>query len=251
MRCRSVVLTLLARPSVLWLALPARHADRRLPPGAIRSHRIERSRLRGIAGLILIVLLAGAVLGAMTLVRRIHSRCSCGRLRSGSCWLDDIATAGLLAAYGAGVLPGLALALDGIYGRPFCQPTHSTTGVARSRIGMLAGVLALNLAAPRFWCRYLCPLGALYGFLARVAPFRLVIGPECKHCGRCVAECKVAAIAPRLCGSIRPIAWTASPVAICVRSERSGSRRRCRLADFNPSRRRRPRRSSGWESLAS
>ena len=34
------------------------------------------------------------------------------------------------------------------------------------------GILALNWMAPRFWCRYLCPLGALLALPARVAFWR-------------------------------------------------------------------------------
>ena len=37
-------------------------------------------------------------------------------------------------------------------------------------LGLLfLGVIALNAVADRFWCRYLCPLGALLGLLSKVA----------------------------------------------------------------------------------
>ena len=32
---------------------------------------------------------------------------------------------------------------------------------------LFAGVLALNVVRPRFWCRYLCPLGTLMGLVSR------------------------------------------------------------------------------------
>ena len=33
---------------------------------------------------------------------------------------------------------------------------------------LFLGILALNLLTDRFWCRYLCPLGALLGLLSKV-----------------------------------------------------------------------------------
>ncbi len=64
-------------------------------------------------------------------------------------------------------------------------------------IGALAlAVLALNLLRPRFWCRVLCPLGALLGVVARFGALRLrhVGGEEgCDDCGRCQLSCPGAA----------------------------------------------------------
>jgi polyferredoxin/formate hydrogenlyase subunit 6/NADH:ubiquinone oxidoreductase subunit I len=56
------------------------------------------------------------------------------------------------------------------------------------------GILALNLLAHRFWCRYLCPLGALLGILSKVSVFRPVIGDACNHCSRCAQVCRPGAI---------------------------------------------------------
>ncbi len=48
-----------------------------------------------------------------------------------------------------------------------------------------AGLLAVAaLVNRRLWCRFVCPLGALYGLLGRVAPLRLRIA-GCSRCGRC------------------------------------------------------------------
>lgn len=55
-------------------------------------------------------------------------------------------------------------------------------------------ILALNALADRFWCRYLCPLGALLGLLSRVAILRLVVGAACNHCTRCALQCRLGAI---------------------------------------------------------
>lgn len=56
------------------------------------------------------------------------------------------------------------------------------------------GILALNLLAHRFWCRYLCPLGALLGFFAKFSIFRPMIGSACTSCSRCAQVCRPGAI---------------------------------------------------------
>ncbi|HSB65583.1 MAG TPA: 4Fe-4S binding protein [Anaerolineales bacterium] len=56
------------------------------------------------------------------------------------------------------------------------------------------GIIALNLFAHRFWCRYLCPLGALLGWLSKISVFRPVIGNACTECTRCAITCKPGAI---------------------------------------------------------
>jgi ferredoxin len=44
-------------------------------------------------------------------------------------------------------------------------------------------VIGLNLALPRFFCRFVCPLGALFGLLSRFTPWRL--GKTADTCGDC------------------------------------------------------------------
>jgi ferredoxin len=56
-------------------------------------------------------------------------------------------------------------------------------------------LILLSLFARRLWCTYLCPLGALYGLLARIPLFRLRIA-ACSSCGRCDRCPTEAAIYP-------------------------------------------------------
>ncbi len=60
---------------------------------------------------------------------------------------------------------------------------------------VFVGVVALNWIAPRFWCRYLCPLGALLGLVSKVSVFRRVVAEDCKDCGICSSRCPTGTIA--------------------------------------------------------
>ncbi len=55
-------------------------------------------------------------------------------------------------------------------------------------------LLFLNRIRPRFWCRFLCPLGALLGLFSRFSLLRLDKAEEkCTGCGRCTRHCQGAA----------------------------------------------------------
>ncbi len=57
-------------------------------------------------------------------------------------------------------------------------------------VGIFALLLLLNLYRPRFWCRYVCPLGALLGFAAKFSPGGFVRDEsKCTNCGLCTASC--------------------------------------------------------------
>jgi len=54
-------------------------------------------------------------------------------------------------------------------------------------------ILALNLWERRFWCKYLCPLGALLGILSRYALLHRSVSEGCNSCGVCAHTCQGAA----------------------------------------------------------
>ncbi len=60
---------------------------------------------------------------------------------------------------------------------------------------VFAAVVALNWIAPRFWCRYLCPLGAVYALQAKIAWLRPRAVRDCDHCAVCMKVCPAGAIA--------------------------------------------------------
>lgn len=60
--------------------------------------------------------------------------------------------------------------------------------------GIFLSIIGLNLAAPRFWCRNLCPLGALLGFLGKFSLLKVKIEEGCSGCSHCLTVCPTGAI---------------------------------------------------------
>ena len=57
-------------------------------------------------------------------------------------------------------------------------------------IAIFAVLLLLNAWRPRFWCRHVCPLGALLGVAARAMPGGVVRDRgKCTDCGLCNRDC--------------------------------------------------------------
>lgn len=57
-------------------------------------------------------------------------------------------------------------------------------------MGTLAGSLLGMVVVARFWCRYLCPMGAILAFFNRASFFGLRLSQEkCTRCGLCKAAC--------------------------------------------------------------
>jgi polyferredoxin/formate hydrogenlyase subunit 6/NADH:ubiquinone oxidoreductase subunit I len=53
--------------------------------------------------------------------------------------------------------------------------------------------LLLNLIIPRFYCRFICPLGALFGIINKLSIFRITkINSKCNNCKICNAVCQGA-----------------------------------------------------------
>lgn len=76
---------------------------------------------------------------------------------------------------------------------PFRQMVYHT---AIASAAILAVIFALELVARRFWCRYLCPLGAGLGLLARPSLVKRLPVRVCKNCGSCATDCRMGALSP-------------------------------------------------------
>jgi polyferredoxin len=51
-------------------------------------------------------------------------------------------------------------------------------------------ILGLNLLEKRFWCKYLCPLGAFLGLLSRFSILKRSVSEGCTECGACATVCQ-------------------------------------------------------------
>lgn len=61
---------------------------------------------------------------------------------------------------------------------------------------MLIVIIGLNSLGRRFWCRNLCPLGALLAALSRFSLVRRKVDDRCVKCARCIPDCKMGAVQP-------------------------------------------------------
>lgn len=60
------------------------------------------------------------------------------------------------------------------------------------KIGILAALLLLSVVVYRPFCRYLCPLGAVYGLFNPIAFHRYKVDEDkCTKCGACQKTCKM------------------------------------------------------------
>ncbi|MCK4237293.1 MAG: 4Fe-4S binding protein, partial [Candidatus Krumholzibacteria bacterium] len=91
-------------------------------------------------------------------------------------------------------IPLISPALDSLYSSMIGTVLAFEQPVFRQGAFMalvFAIILGLNLLAPRFWCRYLCPLGALLGLIGskQIAARVDVDVRKCTSCGRCSVTC--------------------------------------------------------------
>lgn len=60
------------------------------------------------------------------------------------------------------------------------------------KLGILIAVVILCLFCHRFFCKALCPLGAIYGLLNKISLYHLHLEKEkCVGCGKCTSACKM------------------------------------------------------------
>ena len=87
----------------------------------------------------------------------------------------------------AGTLEGAV----GLLANPANEGLFSMLGALfTGKFVIMVAVLTACVFIYRAFCRFLCPLGAIYGLFARVAVIGVKVQPTaCVGCGRCVARC--------------------------------------------------------------
>lgn len=63
-------------------------------------------------------------------------------------------------------------------------------------VTLFLSILVANLFDSRFWCKTHCPLGALYGILARFSWLNRKINDKCINCKKCETVCPMDTIDP-------------------------------------------------------
>ena len=121
---------------------------------------------------------------------------------------------------------------------------HFFTRIGTVTLVTLVALLMLSIIFRNFWCRYLCPYGALMGILSlfsptavtrqpatctsclkcnRVCPSHLpvhqktkVFSPECSGCLDCVSTCPAAGTLSMKTAGLGPRSWPAPKLAMAV-----------------------------------
>ena len=149
----------------------------------------------GVKHSLLVLTLFSALFGSLTLLLldplTLFVRTIAVVIQPGLQWLVSALEQGL---YRTEVLAGTADMLDSLlrplllsYRQPYVR------GLWPAAL-LFAAVLLLNRIAPRFWCRYLCPLGSLLGLVSKLSWIKRRVNPSCIGCGACERGCQMDAI---------------------------------------------------------
>jgi polyferredoxin len=110
--------------------------------------------------------------------------------------VDQLVTAAESTLYRIAALRPAISGFDGLVRSKVLPPEPAFYRYTLLYAGVFLGVILLNLIARRFWCRYLCPLGALLGFLSKVAVVRREVNTQCEQCDACARDCPTGTIQP-------------------------------------------------------
>lgn len=165
------------------------------------------------------------------------------RTLSVSVWpaVDQLVTAAEFTLYGIPMLRPAISAFDGLVRPKMLPPEPTFYRYTLLYAGVFVSVVLLNLAASRFWCRYLCPLGGALGLLSKVAILRREVNDRCEECEACARVCPTGTIQPQKGYASDPGECTMclECLAVCPYSavEFTAHRSLAELQPYDPSRR--------------
>lgn len=90
----------------------------------------------------------------------------------------------------------MALVFNNVMVFPYFEPFGTLFFLSGSAIlfAILAAILLACVVVPRFYCRYVCPLGAALGVVSIISPLRIKRVPQCTVCTVCEHACPTGAI---------------------------------------------------------
>ncbi|MBI2906575.1 MAG: 4Fe-4S binding protein [Chloroflexi bacterium] len=146
---------------------------------------------------ILLTILAAALFANLTLMF-LDPLTLVFRTLTVSVWpsVDQLVTSMEAALYQASFLRPALSAFESLVRPKILPPDAAFYRFAWLYAAIFAGIVLLNLVAQRFWCRYLCPLGALLGLLSKVAIVRRQVTGKCDQCNACAQVCPTGTIQP-------------------------------------------------------
>jgi polyferredoxin len=105
--------------------------------------------------------------------------------------------------------------------------------ISRTSLIVIGSLVVLSVVIRNFWCRYLCPYGALLGIASLLSVFKIKRNPtSCIDCGKCARVCpsaikvdKIETVVSDECTACLGC-LDACPVAATLELKMTGSRRR-------------------------
>ncbi len=193
-------------------------------------------RWRTVKNWLLLLILTAAIFGNLTLLvfdpLTLVTRTMTTAVLPG---LSHAVTAVETALYPARPLRPAIDWLEGLLRGPVLPVVQPVFALNVLLFILFIGIIALNAFADRFWCRYLCPLGALLGLLSKVSLLRPLVGPACNRCAQCAGVCRVDAIDTHKGYEIVPSECTVCLDCLAVCPETGiGFRRHWRPASARP-----------------